>query len=319
MQTDIVKSILSSNYIKNIIVNSYNIGIVKNVFLIKSGLNDIYMVNSNDSQFVFKIYHKSKKNSAIEFENEYMLFLKQYNLSTYPIKNNLNKYIISVKYPEGIKFAILMKYIPYNDFLYYKNNNEAYLYGKYLAKLHKISKQFSSLCNKKVDIKQLLSKSSIIIINFLSKIQSSYLNFFKHFINLIQNNLKIDDLKIGYIHGDTHGGNAKYYKDKVTFFDFEFSGYGYYLYDIATFKWGCLIGKRKNDFSKFLKGYLEILSIDNYNKSLLYQFVAIRHLFVISLDIYRFNILGYEIIGKSYINKRVKLLQYINEKISKRS
>ena len=315
MQTDIVKSILSSNYIENIILNSYNISIVKNIFLIKSGLNDIYMINTQNSQFIFKIYHKSKKINNIKFENEYMLFLKQYNLSTYPIENNQYKYIVSIKYPEGSKFAVLMAYIPYNDFSYCKNNNEAYLYGKYLAKLHKKSKQFSSLYNKKVDIKQLLSKSLVIIINFLSKIQSPHLNFFNKFIIFIQNNLKIANLEKGYIHGDTHGGNAKYYKNKVIFFDFEFSGYGYYLYDIATFKWSCLIGKRKNDFSKFIKGYLEVLSIDNYDKILLYQFIAIRHLFVISLDIDKFNIFGYEIIGNNYINKRIKLLKYINKKL----
>jgi len=312
LQTDIVKSILSSNYIENIILNNYNIGIIKNIFLIKSGLNDIYMINS---QFVFKIYHKSKEVNNITFENEYMLFLKQDNLSSYPIKNKKNKYLISIEYPEGKKFAVLMTYIPYNDFSYYKDKDEAYLYGKYLAILHKRSKQFSSLYNKEVDIKQLLSKSSTIIINFLLKIQSPHLDFFNKFIIFIQNNLKIDDLAKGYIHGDTHGGNAKYHKNKVTFFDFEFSGYGCYLYDIATFKWGCLIGKRKNEFVKFIKGYLEILSIDNYNKSLLYQFVAIRHLFVMSLDIDRFNILGYEIIGKNYINKRIKLLKYINKKL----
>ena len=315
MQTDIVKSILSPNYIKDIILNNYDIGIVKSIFLIKSGLNDIYMINTQNSQFIFKIYDKSKEINNITFENEYMLFLKQYNLSSYPIKNKQKKFIILIKYPEGKKFAVLMTYVPYNDFSYYKNNNEAYLYGKYLAKLHKKSKQFSSKYNIQINVNQLLLKSSKSIIDFLSQIQSVHLDFLNKLVFLLQNNLKISNLEKGYIHGDAHGGNAKYYKNKVTFFDFEFSGYGYYLYDIATFKWGCLIGKRKNDFSKFIQGYLEIQSIDNYDKILLYQFIAIRHLFVMSLDINRFNTLGYEIIGENYMNKRIKLLKYINKKL----
>lgn len=316
MQTDIIKSILSPNYIKSIVLKNYNIDYINNIFLIKSGLNDIYMINTAKSQFIFKIYHKSKEINDIKFENDYTLFLKQYNLSSYPIKNNNDGYFILIKYPECNKFAVLMTYISYDDFSYCKKNNEAYLYGNYLAKLHNKSRQFSSQNNKEIYVNNLLLKSSKIIINFLSQLQSVHLNFFNKFIIFIQDNLEINNLEKGYIHGDTHGGNAKYYQNNVTFFDFEFSGYGYYLYDIATFKWGCLIGKRKNDFSKFLKGYLEILHIDNYDKILLYQFVAIRHIFVMSLDINRFNILGYEIIGKNYINKKMELLKYINKKLT---
>ncbi|MDF5733787.1 MAG: phosphotransferase [Rhizonema sp. PD38] len=42
-----------------------------------------------------------------------------------------------------------------------------------------------------------------------------------------------DDL-FGLIHGDLHCANCKFYRGKIQVFDFDDSGWGYYLYDLAV-------------------------------------------------------------------------------------
>ena len=101
---------------------------------------------------------------------------------------------------------------------------------------------------------------------------------------------------------------------RLIFFDFEFCSYGYHLYDLATFKWGCLVGKRKNDWKNFIEGYKEILPLSDIDLKYLLHFVALRHIFIMSLDIGRVHVLGNDIIGYGYMNKRIKLLKYIDKK-----
>lgn len=317
MQTDILKTIYSSSYIGTLISNYYNMKNIKTVFLLKSEINDIYRIDTEDTSYVLKIYTISKTISELEFEIDYMVYLKDKGiLVPTPIKSINNVYLIKINYPEGNKFAILTDLIEGIDFLYNnKNSNDAYTYGVGTAKLHRASENFTPKSKKNMNIKLLLTKNSDIVITLLLQCKSDKMDFFKIFSTNLLNSIKLSYLKEGFCHGDLHGGNAKKNNDKVGFFDFEFCGYGYNIYDIATFKWGCMIGKRKNDWKNFINGYRKILKFNNLELNYLLHFVAIRHIFIMAMDIQRVNVLGTDIISNIYINNRFKLLEYIDKKI----
>ena len=89
-------------------------------------------------------------------------------------------------------------------------------------------------------------------------------------------------------HGDFHPGNYVYKKnnkDLITFLDFELCGYGYYIYELAVFKWD-LLNSHTEKFTdsvmnNLIKGYLSVN--DDIQNSITYInfFVAIRDFFML--------------------------------------
>lgn len=320
MQTNILKTIYSSEYIRGFIISNYNLRNISSINLLKSGINDVYKIVTLENTYILKIFSILKKMNELQFEIEYIFYLKNNNiLVSYPINSINNNYIIQIPYPEGIRFAFLTNYSNGYDFTYNsKSSAEAYDYGYGVARLHKVSQNFMpNTVVKNTDIKSILIKSSNNVENFLLKCESNKIDFFNKFSENLLKKLNLKDLEQGYCHGDLHGGNAKFHNRQVNFFDFEFCSYGYNLYDLATFKWGCLVGKRKNDWKNFIEGYKEILPFSDIDLKYLLHFVALRHIFIMSLDIGRVHVLGNDIIGYGYIDKRIKLLKYIDTKINK--
>jgi len=316
LKSDILKTIFSLNYIKNIIIQNYNLMNINNIFLIKSGINDIYKIVSKENQYIFKIYHYTKEINDLEIKVKFIHYLQSNNiLVSYPFKTINNQYIISVNYPEGMRFAILTNFIKGSE-LTYKSDYDAYLYGRDIAKLHIVSKDFSLISkNKKYDIHQILINSQTIIENFLSKNYPNHLLFFSKFSRKLLRKLNNLNLTQQYCHNDLHGGNVKINKKNISFFDFDFCGYGYIIYELAVFKWSCMIGNRPTNWEQFIKGYESILKINTMELKYILYFVAIRDIIIMSMYINRINIIGHEIISDTYIEKRIIFLKYINKKL----
>ena len=100
----------------------------------------------------------------------------------------------------------------------------------------------------------------------------------------------MSSLSQGIIHGDTHPYNHFYSKlnKKISFFDFELSGYGYKVYDLAIFKWNQVLHQRKmsnNNTQMLIDGYLSVNKINRYELELINLFVKIKHLFALEANL----------------------------------
>lgn len=319
MQTKILKTVLSPVYIQEVVENQYKLNSINNTILIRSSSNDIYKINTKDHQYIFKIFNLDKKFKDLEFEIEYMLYLNSNNiLVSFPLKTVNNKHFIHIKYPEGEKLAILTNYIEGSKLKYI--SNDVYLFGRNVAKLHKVSNSFlmPTTKQKKYNIFEILFEKKVIIENFLRKYHYQHLNFFSNFSNnlLSLNNIKFSK---GYCHNDLHTDNTRKTNNGIYLFDFDFSGYGYVLYELSVFKWSCMIGNRVSSWQQFIKGYESIFKIDINEFNFLLDFVAIRDIIIMSLHINRINIIGHEIISNFYIDKRITFLKNIEKQIEKRN
>lgn len=316
LQADILKTVLSPTYIKSILIKNYNLNDIHDVFLIKSSINDVYKIVTEENQYIFKIYHHTKKISDLKMEIQFIHYLKDNNiLVSYPFSTMNDKYVISINYPEGVKFAVLTNFIKGIE-LTYKTTDDAYLYGENIAKLHNISKKTSiPFGNKKYDIYQILINSSYIIESFLSRYYPSQIEFFSDFSKKLLKKIKKLNLTKQYCHNDLHGGNAIKNNKNIFFLDFDFFGYGYTIYELAVFKWSCMIGNRLNNWERFIKGYESILKINTEDFKYILYFVAIRDIIIMSQYIERVNTLGHEIINNMYIEQRMAFLKNINTKI----
>jgi len=321
LKVEVISSVISSACISNFISTSYKIGEIIKCYLLQSALNDIYKVETAYQNYIFKIYNKNKKISEINFEISFVSYLKVENIDVagYIQKNDQN-YILQVDVPEGSRYGVLIEFIDGHE-LDYNNELDAFLYGKYVANLHKISKKF--LPNEKIkiiDINFIFETSIISIENFLQKYYKNKLKSFKLFFIFLSKRLKyidFNDLEQVVCHGDLHGGNALMNSKEISFFDFDFCGYGASVYDLSVFRWGCIIGKRDWQWYNFIKGYKSIKILNN--QELLYNliFVAVQDLRVMNLYIMRTQIVGSQFINKYYIENRIKFMKEIEKQILK--
>lgn len=319
MQADILKTVLSPMYIQKVLDSQYKLNNINNVILIRSSSNDIYRIITEDNQYIFKIFNLGKTFKDLEFEIEYMLYLNCNNiLVSFPLKTISNKHFIYIDYPEGTKLAILTSYIKGRKLEYI--SNDIYLFGRNVAKFHKVSNSFliPTVKQKKYNIFEILHEKKVIIENFLRQYHYQYFNFFSNFSNnlLSLRNIKFSE---GYYHNDLHTDNTRKIDNGIYLFDFDFSGYGYLIYELSVFKWSCIINNKINIWKNFIKGYKSILAVNAQELEYMYYFVAIRDIIVMSFYLNRINIIGHKAINSTYINERMKFLKNINKQIAKRS
>ncbi len=87
----------------------------------------------------------------------------------------------------------------------------------------------------------------------------------------------------GFCHGDAHPSNVIIDAERATLLDFEWSGYGWRAYDLATCLWS-LRGPPAflDSRAAFLRGYQSIRALDPAEEAALPLFMGLRHLFMTS-------------------------------------
>jgi Ser/Thr protein kinase RdoA (MazF antagonist) len=291
----VLRSVIDPRTIAEIVSQNYLFYNKLSCKLIKAcGSNDIYEIKDGAKKYIVKLYSIRKcwpyTKDHYLFELELQKFLHENNISVpIPIKNLQNSLISELKTPEYKKYYAVYTYL--DGKLWNRNtrdNERLTLLGKNLAILHNISKNFQPNMDYKriLDIDFLIDGSYSRIKKFANIGSKKLLNEIHNILTDVQNHVKIIDLAqldFGIIHGDMHPGNHFYNRrDKtISLFDFELCGYGYHIYDLATFKWGLLRSNSKNkksNWESFLNGYLSVNKLADVD-SLVKFFIQVRQLF----------------------------------------
>lgn len=218
MRNNILKSIISTKYIQNIIREKYNLIDIEDVILVKTEINDIYKIaTKNKSTYILKIYSMEKQLNDLKFEIDYIFYLiKKQLLVPCLIKSIENLYYIFIEYPEGKRLAILMEYIPGVKIQY--NFSSASALGKNIAKLHSLSDLFnnSMLDMREYNVLKILNDSKIIIDKF---VMNYYAKYFSEFYNIFHSLEILKEIKFTkrYCHNDLHSDNIIIYNKKFIF------------------------------------------------------------------------------------------------------
>lgn len=301
----ILKSIISPESIAEMVVEEYGFrGPLKCNLIKAGGSNDIYEIINNNKKYIVKIYsHRECWPYDLYhylFEVELQNYLSNCGLSIpKPITNLKNSLVNIVSAPEYDKYYVVYTFLKGKVCEYKSLDPETFfLMGKRLAQLHHTSQNFQpSTCTKRLlDIDFLLNEP-------YKRIKlCGKRKFFSHvFFERIDRNfceleedlkkVNLSSLKMGVIHGDMHPEN--YFLDEqksvISFLDFELSGHGYLIYDLATFKWKFLLSNKdrhfKNKFESFIKGYLLTMPQLYEEISLMNIFVRLRHFFILGSSI----------------------------------
>ncbi|MFK8008991.1 MAG: phosphotransferase [Saprospiraceae bacterium] len=309
------QSIIDTSHLGNFLQAHYQFGNNVSCQLIKTWVNDTYLIEDNSEKYIFRIYRlewRTKK--EIEEELRWINLLKQKNISvSFPIQDQNKNYIQSFNAPEGKRFGVLFSFAEGEKQL----NISPKLHfdiGKMMGQIHQISEglQLDRITYtpqvllidsfKKIE-KQLISNSPEF--DFLKNTQQQLFTFFEK--------IKRGQIRSGPIHLDIWADNLNInYNNNITLFDFDFCGNGHLALDIAYHATMLFIfepnqEKMEEKLQQFYQGYESVLVISEEEKKAIPAFGTALLFFYLGFQCERFSaIFVNKFYVKGFINSRIK-------------
>ena len=288
MQFPIEYSSLSTSALLALVAENYSIPKDASILFLKRGFNDTYSIQEKDKKYILRVYkHNWRSLESIKTEINLLNHLKENGISvSFPIIDNKKQFVQTLEAPEGIRYAVLFSYAE-GELVRKMNVEQAELLGIETGKIHLLTqnKNFGETAqNYDIDsqFEKTLSTLKPILVNHTD--EYNYLVQLKgYFIELF---LDLDKTQLaqGICHGDLQAENFHLTKDnQFTFFDFDFFGEGYLIYDIGVFIWYDHKNKPKEIVDAFLKGYKTQRKLTETEIKLLPYFSTLRALFQMTL------------------------------------
>jgi Ser/Thr protein kinase RdoA (MazF antagonist) len=307
----VTNSNLSATHLGIFLQQKYSISKDTKCELIRSGINDTYLVTDNLERFVFRVYSlewRSKK--EIDEEIRLLNQLKQNNISvSYPLQDKENQYIQTLNAPEGERFAVLFTYANGQKLHSYSIETH-YIIGELMARLHKVTiNQTLNRINYTPEI--LLVDSLNKMKRFLSS-DSEEMDFMKSTQKYLLNEFsKIDSKKVrqGIVHLDIWFDNLNITKENaVTIFDFDFCGNGLLCLDIAYYVLQVnSLERNETDctlkLNSFLNGYNSITKITDEEKRIIPMLGVSLYFFYLGVQCHRFDNWSNSFLSENYLKR----------------
>jgi len=281
-------SSLSTKALNQLVIDFYEFTNKTKLTFLKRGFNDTYLIENNTEKYILRVYKHNWRNlESIETEIKLLNYLKENKIPvSYPIIDKEGKYIQAIHAPEGIRFAVLFSYA--KGYQVRKLSNEqSYLLGVETAKIHTLTKDKNfGITAHNYDIsaqfKITLNTLQSVLINYQE--QYDYVVFLKNRFDHVFSEINSDHLAKGICHGDLQAENFHITENnEFTFFDFDFFGTSYLIYDIGVFLWYDHKNKTPEIINAFIKGYQTERKLTEEELYLLPYFSTLRALFQMAI------------------------------------
>lgn len=274
------------------------------------GINDTYRLKSANAIYSLRVYrHNLRTSGEIDFEISALNHLDDRGVNVArPIIRKDGCFVTEIQSPEGLRHVIITTHAEGKD-PDYDDSDNGRLFGESVADLHNRSSGFKSQHTRpRLDIENLLDTSLNVIFSYLDqgsedlKILKSTATDLRHTVNSVDQK-KLD---IGFCHGDCHGSNVHLHNGSLMHFDFDCCGFGFRVFELATFKWGISGNDNEEElWSKFLEGYRSQRDITPEDLSLVGTFVVIRQLWWMALIMGNARDFGYRATSNEFIAHHV--------------
>ena len=240
--------------------------------LLLRGVSDTYSVFTSSGNFVLRIYRAGHRSlSQIHAEVELLIVLKNSDVSvSHPVADRDGHYIFTVDAAEGTRHGVVFTHAPGKVYSS-PTHSQLKLLGHEMAKFHAVSTTIhlrdqrwnfdpeTTLVKPLLDIKEYF---------WTSPEEYAWLQNAAEDATQKISQLDLTPFTSGYCHFDFFPKNFHFEGDQsITFFDFDFFGYGWVVNDIMTFHqhlcFEVEIGRMSEDISEqmfkiFIDAYREI-------------------------------------------------------------
>lgn len=218
--------------------DKYATGSVTCRFLVR-GVGDTYLITTTDNRYILRVYRTTHRNlPQIQEEVKVLLALKQAGVSvSWPVTDKAGEAIQIINAAEGERYAVLFSYAPGNN-ARELSEQQLRLFGREMARVHNITATLPNDGNRwTFDNETTLLRPLQVLAPVFKEDPEGYA-WLKEAVNQTADylsQLPADRFTKGYCHYDFLPKNFHFDGDKITFFDFDFMGYGWLVNDIASF------------------------------------------------------------------------------------
>jgi len=311
------KSILSDSALADFIQKQYALGDKIRCRLIKTWVNDTYLITANNTNYIFRVYTLNwRTEKEIQEEIRLIALLKQKELPvSFAIRDSNGNYIQQLSAPEGLRFAVLFSFAEGEKF-HNLSRETHFEMGIIMAKIHQQTHN--------LELDRIHYTAEVLLKDSFTQIQSLFTTDCEEyqFLSSLQKTLlgefeKVDspNIRKGVVHLDIWADNAAFNKaNEITIFDFDFCGNGWLCYDIAFYS-SMLFAteqdekERASKMEHFMNGYQSITPISGEELRLIPVLATSLQFFYLGIQCQRFSaVFVNEFHIKRFINLRLKSL-----------
>jgi Ser/Thr protein kinase RdoA (MazF antagonist) len=249
--------------------------------LLKSSLNDTYLLTTRGNRFVVRVYRASRTASEVAYELELLnhLAAMEVPVST-PVAAKDGRLFLSLSAPEGTRHVVLFSYLCGAPIVWTSSEN-CYRTGRLLAAIHSASDQFESgHARPSLDRTYLLDSPLAAVEPFLSHrgVDRGYLDALATKLRLRLSAATEAGLDWGVCHGDFGAKNILIRENEVVALDFDFCGSGWRSYDFTSIRRTTIAQNTPMLWEAFLRGYTDIRPLADVDREAVHIFRALRAL-----------------------------------------
>lgn len=206
--------------------------------LLLRGVGDTYELTTGDEQYILRIYrasHRSKE--QIAEETAFLLALKQANVpAAYPVAALNGDHIMELNAAEGLRHAVVFTYAP-GKVVNVLDEEQLTELGIQTARMHHVAATLPTNGSRwTFDTDTTLTHPLQILKPLLDTEIYTWLESTVATVKTQLAALDTAGFSYGTCHYDVMTKNFHVDGNKVTFFDFDFMGYGWLVNDLMTFR-----------------------------------------------------------------------------------
>ena len=254
--------------------------------LLESGCNDNYRIIGQRKDYAFRLCRLGWwPEKALDEELRFLEILRRHGLDVCkPVRTADKQRHIRVKTPEGVRYGVLFDFIPGRHLGYNfgpHNKNLVHL-GEVAAQMHHVADAIKN------PIQRWTIGFDNVVKQFLENAPDVLGHREKDLAYLARLGAQLEEIifgqpdnafDLGLCHGDFHLHNVMLQPDgELAILDFDWCGYSWRVYDLATIWWSLVRGKNTNKrWPAFLRGYTRHRALSKQEQRFLPWFVIFRH------------------------------------------
>lgn len=277
-----------------------------NCELLALGCNDNFRIKGRRQDYSFRLYRLDWwPEKEIDEELRFLEAVRRNRLNVCkPVTAANKKRYIKVLVPEGIRYGALFSFIPGKPLAYNfgaRNGNMRRL-GEMLAQVHTVADQMKQPVQRwtmDIDaiVKPFLDNVPVVLGHREKDI--AYLGRLASQLEAVILDQPEGALNFGFCHGDIHTHNVMLQPDgDLAIYDFDWSGYSWRAYDLATTRWSLPRDKKgEAPWRAFLRGYTQHRRLSRQELELMPWFVVLRE-----FELLNFQLSMRKHIGSAWLN-----------------
>jgi Ser/Thr protein kinase RdoA (MazF antagonist) len=231
-------STLDVHALASLLSNAYGHEVTNCRFLTR-GVGDTYLIETPENKYILRVYRGSHRSlPQIEVEMALLFALQQATIPvSYPIKDLSGNAIQPIQAIEGLRHAVLFSWAP-GEPARILSEKQLHTLGHQMARFHNVSSTIPPNGDRwKFDFDSTLLKPLKMLKPYFKDNREDYEWLEQSANKVITRFEQLDTSKFstGYCHFDFLPKNFHFDGDSITFFDFDFMGYGWLAYDLAGF------------------------------------------------------------------------------------